>query len=225
MVSWGDCDRGAAVVWVGSVGGKFLRPLFVVLFICMGITASLELGPGRWMGEVMGKVMSFAGANAGILVLVYGNFLMAVVGIITASAMGWIVDIYGHDQLPFEETRICIAQGIEVLPQIKETGGEEEIRGIDEAIIVINEVNEYISANNELPKVKTAKSLRNIASYAGESETGRVAAALIGPADEYGGPYSFRWVAALSVVIIVVFGFLFMNDRSKGGYKAVKIGH
>jgi len=154
-----------------------------------------------------------------------GGWGMAVVGIITTPAMGWIVDLYGHNQLPLEETRICIMQGVELLGQIKETGGEDETRGIDEAISMVNEVNEYITANGELPKVKTAKALRNIASYAGESETGKAATELIEPADEYGGPFSFRWVAALSVVIIVVFGFLFMNDRARGGYKAEKIGH
>ena len=154
-----------------------------------------------------------------------GGWGMAVVGIITAPAMGWIVDVYGHDQLPLEATRVCIVQGVEVLPQIQETGSEDEIRGIDEAIGLVNEVNDFINANNELPKVKTAKALRNIARYGGESEAGRAATELIGPADEYGGPFSFRWVAALSVVIIVVFGFLFMNDRARGGYKAEKIGH
>ncbi|MFG0252176.1 MAG: MFS transporter [Phycisphaerales bacterium JB038] len=64
-----------------SFGGMFaaaLKPLFLVMFCCMCLTASLELGPSRWMGTAMGGVMSWAGDNAGILVLVYGTGLMAV---------------------------------------------------------------------------------------------------------------------------------------------------
>lgn len=64
-----------------SFGGMFAaaaNPLFILMLCCMALTASLELGPGRWMGTAMGGVMSFAGDNAGILVLVYGTGLMAV---------------------------------------------------------------------------------------------------------------------------------------------------
>ena len=62
----------------GMVKATLFRPLFIVLFFCMMITASLELGPGRWMAEAMQNAMSDLGKNAGILVLVWVNGLMAV---------------------------------------------------------------------------------------------------------------------------------------------------
>lgn len=65
----------------------FFRPMFIVLFIAMSITATLELGPGRWMGEVMSKAMAFAGGNAGILVLVYGSGLMAILRFFAGHAI------------------------------------------------------------------------------------------------------------------------------------------
>ena len=55
-----------------------LNPLFLLIFACMALTASLELGPGRWMSTAMSGVMAWAGVGAGILVLAYGNGLMAV---------------------------------------------------------------------------------------------------------------------------------------------------
>lgn len=51
----------------------FLSPLFILLFICMALTASMELGPNRWVPAVLQ-----AGGIAGILVLVWINGLMAV---------------------------------------------------------------------------------------------------------------------------------------------------
>ncbi len=51
-----------------------LRPLFWFLFLCMTMTASLELGPNRWMPAVLG-----AAGISGILVLAWINGLMAAV--------------------------------------------------------------------------------------------------------------------------------------------------
>ena len=47
---------------------------------------------------------------------------------------------------------------------------------------------------------------------------------ILGPADNYGGRMSFRSVAPFSIVIIVVFGVLYLRDRAGGGYKAETLG-
>ena len=57
----------------GMCQATFLRPFFWVMFICMGITASLELGPNRWIPAILQS-----GGMHGILVLVYITGLMAV---------------------------------------------------------------------------------------------------------------------------------------------------
>jgi hypothetical protein len=68
----------AGVSFGGMVKATFLRPLFILLFFCMMMTASLELGPGRWMGKAMEGALKTFGNNAGILALVYISALMAV---------------------------------------------------------------------------------------------------------------------------------------------------
>ena len=50
-----------------------LRPLFLLLFFCMMMTASMELGPNRWVPAVLESV-----GIPGILVLVWINLLMAI---------------------------------------------------------------------------------------------------------------------------------------------------
>ena len=284
------------------------RPLCIVLFISISLTASLELGPNNWMGEVMKKAMSFAGDNAGILVLVYGCTLMAVlryfagpvihklspmgvllasaifgglgltaltyaqlpltifvsatifyvgvcycwptilgiaaervpkggalalslltgwgmlvVGLITVPIMGWITDSYGHDKLPPSETIVCIQQGAELLQTIKENSKKESILNIDDAIGKVNAVISEIADTGVLPEIKTSKALREIARFTPESETGRQARQLIKPADDYGGIISFRYVAALSILLCLIFGILFLRDRAHGGYQIEKI--
>ncbi len=51
----------------------FATPLMWLLLLCMAMTASVELGPGRWIPAVLE-----AGGMAGILVLVHINGIMAV---------------------------------------------------------------------------------------------------------------------------------------------------
>src|SRR5206468_3823802 len=52
-----------------------LRPLFVVVWLCMWLTAATELGPGQWMTNIFNDVMK-SSAQAGILVLVWVNGIM-----------------------------------------------------------------------------------------------------------------------------------------------------
>lgn len=54
------------------VKGAFSRPLFWIAFLCMALTASLELGPGRWIPPVLE-----AGGMHGILVLAFIFGIMA----------------------------------------------------------------------------------------------------------------------------------------------------
>ena len=60
-----------------SMGSMFratlLTPLMILMLVCMAMTASVELGPNRWVPAVLE-----AGGMAGILVLVWINGLMAV---------------------------------------------------------------------------------------------------------------------------------------------------
>lgn len=63
----------SGVSFGGMCQATFLRPFFWVMFICMGITASLELGPNRWIPAILQS-----GGMHGILVLVYITGLMAV---------------------------------------------------------------------------------------------------------------------------------------------------
>jgi fucose permease len=54
---------------------EILRPLFVVIWISMWLTAATELGPGQWMSNIFNEVMQ-SSAQAGILVLVWVNGIM-----------------------------------------------------------------------------------------------------------------------------------------------------
>lgn len=291
------------------VAATFGRPLFIVLFFCMMITASLELGPGRWMGEAMeGAIKAVTGlGNAGILVLVYGSVLMAVlrffagpivhrlsptgllavsavlagaglylltivhsaaaiigaatvfyvgvcyfwptmlgtaaervpkggalalailggtgmavVGLVTVPLMGAIADAYVKKDLPAEPTREAVVQIANDFSALKETAATDDARkAIDDAVRA--SANALTAGGAAADKDKSIAALRAAVKAAPDSPAGTRAAELLRPADERGTVMSFRWVAASSIVLVLIFGFLYLRDLAHGGYKAEKI--
>jgi len=75
-----------------------------------------------------------------------------------------------------------------------------------------------------MPAPATANALRAlIASDADESLVGS-ANAILGPADNFGGKISFRYVAPLGGILLLIFGTMYVRDRSAGGYRVERIG-
>ncbi|MEW6249156.1 MAG: MFS transporter [Planctomycetota bacterium] len=298
----------SGVSFGGMVEGALLRPLFLILLACMCITASLELGPGRWVPAVLE-----AGGIAGILVLAYINGLMAIlrsfagpvvhrlsptgvlvssavlagaglywfsfaettpmafasatvfalgvcyfwptmlgvtservprsgslglalmggmgmliVGVVTAPQMGKIADGFLHQQLLGKQAdTVAVLQTVVAeYPALAESAPptiRKEILGAtDSAAAVL-----ATAQTGPLPEGKTATALRGAIANAPRGARGDVIKkeleAVLKPADNFGGRMSFRSVAPFSLVIIVVFGILFLRDRAAGGYKAEQI--
>lgn len=281
--------------------GAFTSPLFIVLLLCMCLTASLELGPGNWIPAVLQ-----AGGIAGILVLAYGNGLVAVlrmfagpvihrlsptgvltisailagiglvmfsysetvamafisatvfylgvcyfwptmlgvvgervpksgelglalmggagmmiVGLVTAPEMGRAADKYLHEKLVEQQARV-----VELLESVSEVYPTEAAL-VDEEIFR-DEINNVVSgeggvaallaetASGDLPK-GTANALRNAIANAPQSEAGKRLAGeiteVLNPADNYGGRMSFRYLAPFAIILVVVFGILFLTDK------------
>ncbi len=292
----------SGVSFGGMIAGAFGNPLFIVLLLCMAVTASLELGPNRWVPAVLE-----AGGIHGILVLAYINGLMAVlrffagpvvqrlsptgilvcsailagiglywfsfadttimaflsatvfalgvcyfwptmlgvtservprsgefglalmggvgmlvVGLVTAPQMGRVADEFVHERL--EANR---AKAVSALEDVTRTFPpladdlpapfkQETMDAVDVTRTVLS-----AAGTGELPP-NTAEAIRAAISNAPDGADATVAQLkqTLGPADNYGGRMSFRYVAPFSLFIVVVFGLIYLRDRTRGGYKA-----
>jgi len=304
----------SGVSFGGMILGALGSPLFLILLACMAITASLELGPGRWVPAVLE-----AGKIPGILVLAYVNGLMAilrfyagpvvhrlsptgilvssailagvglywfsfaetttmafvsatvwavgicyfwptmlgvtservpksgefglalmggmgmlVVGVLTMPQMGRVADGVVHEQLVRKQapTVAALERIAEVYPPLAEKEREpfrtEILRGVDGAPNVpgVKSVLAAAKAGN-LPEGKTAEVLRYAAKNAPKGKAAEAVVQQIDdvlkPADNLGGRKSFRHVAPFALVIMVVFGAIYLRDRATGGYKAQRL--
>lgn len=281
----------------------FTSPLFLLMFFCMMITASLELGPMRWIPSVLqsggipgilvlvwisglmallrfksgplvdrlsptglllfsavvsglglyllsfaeGIVMAFITATvfavgvaffwptmlgfvneripkSGALGLgLMGGIGMAITGAVTIPVMGTIADQQLPDALPQQQVVALLENAATVLPASFATTPEARHADIQQAIDLTEESLAGFNADGVLPGTTTANALRAITSSGIENPVVENAAALLGPAENYGGRISFRYVAPLSLIIIAVFGFLYARDRRAGGYRAERL--
>ncbi len=76
---------------------------------------------------------------------------------------------------------------------------------------------------NWLPTGRTAQLLRSIAGTGLDLPVVEEATALLNPADNYGGRSSFRTLAPFGLILVLVFGIMYIRDRMTGGYKTVKL--
>jgi len=77
-LSYPQTERVTSNVSTTEMWSQAMRPLFIVLFICMWMTAATEMGPDQWFPTVMGELVPQLnpGAGSGVLFLVYTAGLM-----------------------------------------------------------------------------------------------------------------------------------------------------
>ena len=73
-------ERVTSNVSTADMWKQAMRPLFLLLFVCMWMTAAIEMGPDQWFPRVMGELVPQLSpdAGSGVLFLVYTGGLMFV---------------------------------------------------------------------------------------------------------------------------------------------------
>ena len=79
-LSYPQTERVMSNVPASDMWKEAARPLFLLLFVCMWMTAAAELGPDQWFPVVMGALVPqlSPAAGSGVLFLVYTGGLMFV---------------------------------------------------------------------------------------------------------------------------------------------------
>jgi MFS family permease len=146
-----------------------------------------------------------------------GTVGMATVGLVTAPQMGRIADEFAHEQIPAAEA-VALFQSAAL-----EFAGSTDGDVVSAGQAADQVVSAYQTAG-VLPAPGTANALRAVIASDGDAEIVAQAQAILGPADNYGGRVSFLYVVPLSGVLLLIFGAMYMKDRSAGGYTVERIG-
>ncbi|MCK6476350.1 MAG: MFS transporter, partial [Phycisphaerales bacterium] len=208
-------ERVASGVATSTMFGQAFRPLFIILFLCMWLTASTELGPDQWFPSVMKSLTGMEG----IIFLVYTAGLMFVlrffagpiahkisppamlVGCSVLSALGlyWLGSLQPG-------TSALMAFAAATVFGVGKTFFWPTMLGI---------------TSEQFPRGGSL--LMNLMGGAGMLAIA-FALPLIGKFfDEKGAGPALQYVAILPVVLIFVFGAITLYFKSTGGYRPVKL--
>jgi MFS family permease len=205
-------ERVAAGVSNSEMVRELFKPMFILWWICMWMTAATELGPDQWVGSVMSKLANMQGIlilvyTAGLMFLLrfFGGRLahsMSPMALLMISAILSCVGLYGLSNVSTMAQAFLWATVFGVgktffWPFMLGVTSERFPKGGPLALAVIG-------------------------------GTGNLSVAFILPImggwyDNEGASAAFRYVAVLPMILTVIFGALFFYYKSRGGYKAIRI--
>lgn len=209
-------ERVASQVSTGAMWSEAARPLFILLFICMWLTAATELGPDQWFPSVMSELTGLEG----ILFLVYTAGLMFVLRFFAGplahriSPIGMLIGC-----------SILSALGLYWLGSLQ--AGVSPLIAFAAATVFGVGKTYFWPTMIGVTAEQFPRGGALLISLMGGAGMLAVALALplIGSVfDEYGAGAALQYVAILPVILTVVFGALYLYFRSRGGYKPVTLG-
>jgi len=151
--------------------------------------------------------------------------------------MGVVADRYMPEALDEQRTVAILEEVEETFPLYLERA-EQASGDLDalselgylpadvETVIERNEIalSDY-RADGELNGPLTGNALRALldSGIPAAADLQAEAGAVLRPADNYGGRMAFRWVAPIALIVAAFFAGMFIYDRKRGGYRAVKL--
>ena len=219
-LNYPNTERVTSNVSTGDMWKQATRPLFLILWVCMWMTAAIEMGPDQWFPRVMGEIVPQLSpeAGSGVLFLVYTGGLMfvlrmwgsnvthksPVVTMIVSSLLS-AVGLYWLGALDSSSSAV-VALTAATLFGIGKTFLWPTMIGI---------------TAEQFPRGGAL-----LLSLMGG--TGLLSVAIVLPImgarmDQYGPGAALQMVAALGAIVAVVFTGVWLYFRSRGGYRAVAI--
>src|SRR5215469_1830134 len=231
-------ERAASGVSMGEMFRELLNPLFIVLFCSMFLTAASELAPGQWVDLALTRTVHMQG----ILLLVYVSGIMFVarhfagplVHKLSAIGLLWcscLMASLGLVALSFADSPVtgvlaATLWGVGVCfmwPTMLATASERFPHG-GALLMGLMGTAGTLSINFVLPAMGRIFDAKKIEAAGGTAAFNSLSGDKLDQVLGIASQASFRAVAALPAILLVVFGAIWLYDRSKGGFKAVKLG-
>jgi MFS family permease len=208
-------ERVTSNVSTGDMWRETAKPLFLLLFLCMWMTAAAELGPDQWFPSVMGALVP---QLQGVLFLVY-----------TAGLM-FLLRTFGSGiahKSPVATLFVCsilTALGLYWLGGLQP--GTSAVVAFAAATVFGVGKSYFWPTMIGLTAEQFPRGGALLISLMGGTGMLSVAVALpiMGARiDKYGAGAALQMVAVLGVILAVIFGGLYLYFRARGGYRPVQL--
>ncbi len=208
-------ERVQSNVPAGEMFKEAAKPMFLLLFACMWLTAASELGPDQWFPSIMKQLTGLEG----VLFLVYTAGLMFVLRFFFGGV--------AHRFSPFGVLAACsvlCAVGLYWLGGLQ-PGTSPLVAFVAATLFGVGKTYYWPTMLGVTSELFPKGGALLLALMGG---AGMLCIAVVLPImgaefDKAGAGAALRSVAVLPVVLTVVFVLLFLHHRARGGYKAVKL--
>ncbi len=208
-------ERVASNVSTKDMWREAGKPLFLLLFVCMWMTAAAELGPDQWFPSVMSDLTGLEG----ILFLVYTAGLMFLIrtylaGIAHRSPIGTLFIC-----------SILVGIGLSWLGSLEEIGAGAVVAFTAATIFGVGKSFLWPTmlgiTTEQFPRGGAL--LLGLMGGAGMLSVAAALPIMGAQIDQYGPGAALRLIAWLGAILAVIFGALYLYFRARGGYRAVEI--
>ncbi len=208
-------EREAAGVSFGAMFKDLARPLFVLVWFCMILTAATELGAGAWIPTIFNRVTQSA-TQAGILQVVWINMVM------------YLMRQFGHNVSHkvaptrlIAVTAVVAAFGLYMFSHAASVTAAFFWAGVFAVGIAFWWPTMLGITSERFPR-SGALGLAVIGA------TGSFATAISGPvmgwlSTTYGTDRVLTIWSGLPILLVFIFGAIYMADKARGGYRVEKI--
>jgi fucose permease len=222
-------ERVAAGVPASRMFKELARPLFIILWLSMFLTAASELAPGQWVDVALTRTVGMKG----IILLIYVSGLMFVmrhfagsfahklspIGLLWVSCLlasaGLLLLSVANSPLTGLLAATVWGTGVCYMwPTMLASASERFPRG-GALLIGLMGTAGTLSIKFVLPWMGSIFDQTKIKLAGGEEALNEV----LGLAAQK----SFQMVAILPALLLVVFGGIWLYDRARGGYRAERI--
>ena len=208
-------ERKAAGVPFNEMFREITRPLFLVVWAAMWMTAATELGPGSWIPTIFNRVMG-SSAQAGILVVVWINGVMYLMRQFGANATHAVspVALIGITAIP-------AAAGLYLFSL-----ADSPVEAFAAAGLFASGIAFWWPTMLGITSERFPRGGALLLAIIGAS--GSFSTAIAGPimgwiSETYGTERVLAYWALLPCVLVGVFGGIYLYDRRRGGYAVEKL--
>jgi len=230
-------ERVAAGVSATEMFKELGRPLFIVFFFSMFLTAASELAPGQWVDIALTRTVGMKG----IVLLIYVSGLMFVmrhfagplanrispVGVLWVSCLlasaGLLLLSVANSPVTGLLAATVWGTGVCYMwPTMLASASERFPRG-GALLIGLMGTAGNLSIKFVLPWMGNVFDETKIKVAGGEAAFNALSGERLNEVLVVAAQTSFRVVAILPAILLVVFGAIWLYDKARGGYKAEKI--
>jgi hypothetical protein len=216
---------------------ELANPMFVVLFLAMFLTAASELAPGQWVDLALSRTVHMPG----ILLLVYVSILMFVmrhfagalvhklapVGVLWLSCLlasaGLVALSIAQSPLTGFLAATIWGTGVCYMwPTMLAAASERFPRG-GALLMGLMGTAGTLSIYFVIPRMGAIFDTTKVGAAGGEAQFNALKGADLDHVLGIAAQTSFRAVAILPALLLLVFGAIWFYDKSKGGFKATKL--